>query len=228
MDITLQINLAKLGIHFYDKFMLSLKSKTIVVSFVVFCVATLVSCSQQTPRFKPLTKDATIVAFGDSLTFGIGSQQQFSYPAVLQKLIKRKVINAGVPGETTSQALHRLPAIIKEHKPQLVIVCIGGNDMLHRVPIHMIETNITTLIKQLQAQDIQLILLAVPEAKLLPSPAPFYKTIAAQHQVPLINNILTNLIRNRKYKSDRIHLNRLGNQKLAEKIAAFLQKHGAL
>ena len=78
-------------------------------AFILSSVA-LVACSACGRSSTPLPKidpGGTIVAFGDSLTYGTGASAAESYPAVLERLISRKVIRSGVPGEVTSQGLER-------------------------------------------------------------------------------------------------------------------------
>ena len=76
---------------------------------------------------------ATVLALGDSLTQGVGtSSPAHAWPAVFERLSGWRMVNGGVSGDTSDMALARLPALLREHHPQLVIVSIGGNDFLHQ------------------------------------------------------------------------------------------------
>lgn len=87
-----------------------------------------------------------MLALGDSLTFGYGANPGESYPAQLQKLTGWSVVNGGVSGDTSAQALSRLPALLAR-KPKLVIVGIGGNDFLRKVPEEQTRANIAKIIE---------------------------------------------------------------------------------
>ena len=81
-------------------------------------------------KLTPVPHDATILAFGDSLTYGKGVEEDQSYHSVLEHLSSREVINAGISGETTKQGLARLASILEESDPHLMILLEGGNDIL--------------------------------------------------------------------------------------------------
>ena len=102
----------------------------------------LLSC-EKGPQIAPLDKDAIILAFGDSLTYGTGAKPDQSYPAQLEGLIKRKIINAGVPGEISSKGLLRLPHLLESHQPDLVILCHGANDILRKMNLEITKSNKT-------------------------------------------------------------------------------------
>jgi len=99
------------------------------LSVILLAGVLLAACSSQ-PQLPKLTPDAAILAFGDSLTYGSGADRGESYPAVLSRLSGLEVINAGVPGEVTSQGVMRLPDLLDEHLPQLLFLCHGGNDLI--------------------------------------------------------------------------------------------------
>src|SRR5690554_7427177 len=95
--------------------------------FLTFLIITLAACSKAT--LTPIGVDGTILAFGDSLTYGIGVDAEHSYPTVLSRLSQREVINAGVAGETTSQGLSRLESLLENNHYDLLILFEGGNDI---------------------------------------------------------------------------------------------------
>ncbi|HTS86232.1 MAG TPA: GDSL-type esterase/lipase family protein, partial [Usitatibacter sp.] len=80
------------------------------------------ACGGTKAKLDKLDRGATVLAFGDSLTFGTGANPDESYPAVLAQLTGLKVVNAGVPGELSAEGLARLPDAIDEAKPRLLIL----------------------------------------------------------------------------------------------------------
>ena len=98
----------------------------------------------------------TILIVGDSLSAGYGVSTQQGWVNLLQQRLdqqypkKHKVVNASVSGETTSGALARLPKLLATHKPQIVVIELGGNDALRGQPPKMIEQNLARLIQQSQ------------------------------------------------------------------------------
>ncbi|MCK5640240.1 MAG: arylesterase, partial [Gammaproteobacteria bacterium] len=126
---------------------------------LVFLIA---SCSES-PQLEKLSQDSVILAFGDSLTYGSGVKEQFSYPSVLHELINIEVINSGVPGEVTADGLERLQQTLLEHQPDLVILCHGGNDILRRNGHAQTRVNLLAMVQLIKSSGADVILLGVPE-----------------------------------------------------------------
>lgn len=193
-----------------------------------FLAVAIFACSDQAPKLPELAADDVVVAFGDSLTYGTGAETQESYPAVLGRLIGRKVVRAGVPGETTAEGLARLASVIEEHAPRLVIVCLGGNDMLRRVNESEIKQNLRAMIAELRGRDVAVVLVGVPKPVLLAGAPELYADLAKEFAIPYEGKILASVLYERDYKSDPIHPNAQGYRRIAEGIAALLRKSGAV
>lgn len=196
-----------------------------VLLVAALCVA---GCGQKTARVAPLGPNDVVVAFGDSLTYGTGAAESESYPAQLASLIGRKVVRAGVPGEVTEEGMQRLPAVIEEYHPALVIVCLGGNDMLRKVDEASIKANLREIVRTIKGGGIAVVLVGVPKPTLITSTAEFYNEIAQEFDVPYEGKIVTDVLYQRELKSDTIHPNARGYRKMAEAIAKLLRKAGAV
>lgn len=185
------------------------------------------ACASE-PKLPRLSSDALILAFGDSLTYGTGAAPVQSYPAVLETLIGRRVINAGVPGEVTAEGLARLPELLKRERPDLLILCHGGNDLLRRFDQEQTKRNLEAMIKMAKDRHIAVILIAVPAPGLMLKPPALYEEIADDQKLPLEDEILETILSDGTLKADYIHPNASGYRLLAESISALLKKSGAL
>jgi lysophospholipase L1-like esterase len=190
--------------------------------------ALLAACSGGQPKLARLAPDAVVLAFGDSLTAGVGANPGESYPARLEALIARKVLSSGVPGETSAAGLARLPAALDEAKPQLVILCEGGNDFLQKLDEAQAASNLRAMVRLAQSRGAQVVLIAVPKPGLLPSPADFYAVVAKELAVPNEETALKKILTDNSLKSDLVHPNAAGYARLAEAVATLLRKTGAV
>lgn len=198
------------------------------VSGLVAVFLLLTACDGKAPTIAPLERQATVLAFGDSLTFGTGAERETSYPACLEALIGRRVINAGVPGELSGQGLSRLPTLLDRYRPSLLVLCHGGNDLLRRTGEENTAANIRTMVEMAQNRGIDVVLLGVPRPGLVLEAPGFYEEIAGEFHIPFEGKILSAILADRSLKSDRIHPNAEGYQKLAQTIAELLKKSKAL
>ncbi len=177
---------------------------------------------------KKLNADATILAFGDSLTLGVGANDEDAYPQKLEKLINLKVINAGVSGEATAEGLQRLGAELDRYSPQLVILLEGGNDILRNYNLVQTKKNLAKMIEEIQSRNMQLILVGVPEKNIFSDSADLYQELSEQYNLVFDEKIIASLLKKQRYKSDPIHFNALGYEKLAERLREILDENGAL
>lgn len=199
------------------------------VQISALLAAALTACSKTAPH-AALPEGSTILALGDSLTAGYAADAEAAYPAVLASLTGWQIINGGVSGNTSAQALARLPALMRR-QPQLVLVSIGGNDFLRKVPEADTRSNIRQIVQQIKAAGVPAVLVAVPYfttgalfGRL--SEHPMYEELAAELNVPLFKGAWAEVLGNKKLKSDQIHANAQGYRVFAEKMWAFLKQQG--
>jgi lysophospholipase L1-like esterase len=195
--------------------------------FVLVAVLFLAAC-ERAPTLPKLGPNDVIVAFGDSLTQGTGASDDTAYPAVLASLTGHTVINAGVPGDTTSSGLQRLPAVLDKYKPRLVLLCLGGNDMLHKEPAAAIENNLRLLVQTIRASGADIVLIGVPQPNLFGGAPDFYARIAEDMRLPLEEDVFSDVLKDNRLKSDPIHANAAGYRVVAERLAELLKESGAL
>ncbi|WP_153708707.1 arylesterase [Eikenella corrodens] len=193
-------------------------------------ILALAACGKRRNRSQALPKGSAVLALGDSLTYGYGAAPTAAYPVQLAGLTGWKVINGGVSGDTTADALARLPELMGQH-PKLVIISIGGNDFLRKLPESTTRANIGKIIQTVQAANIPAVLVAIPHftvgalfGKL--SDHPLYHEIAEQYRIPLLSGAWSEILGDKDLKSDQIHANAEGYRKFAELLKAFLEEQG--
>ena len=192
-----------------------------------YLVFLLGACSDEVALPK-LDADAVILAYGDSLTQGKGAKAEQSYPAVLSRLSNREVINAGISGEESGAGLKRLPAVLAEHQPDLLILCHGGNDFLRKRDEARMEANIREMISQAKSRNIPVVLLGVPKPGLFLSSAEVYQKIAESTEVVFIEDLVADVLSDKSLKSDTVHPNSDGYGVIADAIYSVLKERGAL
>ena len=196
--------------------------------FLVFMALLLTTACSKSPQLPPLSRSATILAFGDSLTAGYGAAEAESYPANLAQLTARRVVNAGVSGEVSADGLLRLPEVLEREKPALLILCHGGNDLLRHLDQRQLGDNLRGMVKLAREKGVSVILVAIPAPDLSLKPPPLYEALAKEFDLPLESKTLVKIMGKGSLKSDHIHPNAAGYRKLAEAVFSLLNKCGAL
>ncbi len=186
------------------------------------------ACGNEPPPLPRLGVDDVVLAFGDSITYGTGARPEESYPEVLAELIGRRVIAAGVPGEVTAIGLQRLPDVLDEVKPKILLLCLGGNDMLRKIDLVAIESNLRTMVRMATDRGIAVVLIAVPKPALFGGNAALYQAIAKEDNLHLEGDSLNDILHDNEFKADPIHPNAKGYRRMAEAIAGLLKRAGAV
>ena len=185
-------------------------------------------CGVTQPALPHLGPDDVVLAFGDSLTYGTGVDAAQSYPAQLGQLIGHKVVAAGVPGEVTAQGVTRLPGVLDTVQPKLLLLCLGGNDLLHKLDAVTIAANLRTMVYEARQRGIAVVLIGVPEPKLFGGVPKYYADIAAKADIPYEGKVLKTVLFDNTKKSDAIHPNAAGYRMIADALAKLLHQTGAV
>ena len=187
----------------------------------------LTACGDR-PELQPLPSDATILAFGDSLTAGTGGDAEHNYPALLEKRLGHRVINAGVPGELSAEGVKRLPSLLERHDPDLVILCHGGNDLLKKRDRAQLAAHLRTMIRASRDHGAQVLLVGVPEPGVWLRDAKLYRQVAEETGTVYEGDALEGILGDGGLKSDPVHPNGEGYRKLAGAIAERLEEAGVV
>ena len=170
-----------------------------------------------------LPLDTKVLAFGDSITYGYNVETKKNYPSQLAELLQVDVINAGINGETTSEGLRRLPGLLEKYKPQILIICHGGNDIIRHKSLKKVKENIKKMIELARKKNIHVVLVGVPKMEVLSkSTAQLYFDIANELNVPLEDSALETILNDEYLKIDEIHPNGRGYKILANSLANLI------
>lgn len=182
----------------------------------------------------PIQPMRTIVALGDSLTSGHGlASPDQAYPAVLDRMLQANglpftVVNRGVSGDTTADAVRRLDASLRAN-PSIVIVALGANDGLRGIPVSRVRANLEAIIEAAQARGAAVLLCGMEALPLngWEYTVEFHRlfpSLAAKYQVPLVPFLLTGVVGNQEMLlPDFIHPNAAGATHMARTIWPYLQ-----
>ncbi|MGA2183015.1 MAG: arylesterase [Bryobacteraceae bacterium] len=173
-----------------------------------------------------------IVAFGDSLTAGYGADPGQSYPDHLQRELDKlgyayHVVNLGISGETTSDALARVSDAVAQ-KPRIVILEFGGNDGLRGLPIPTARANLDQVMARFQAAHVRILLagITLPPNYGQDYIRPFqtmYHDLAVRYHAPLIPFLLEGVFEHGLFQQDGIHPNAQGYALVAQTVLRYLR-----
>ncbi len=199
---------------------------------LVFVTTLLLACSGE--KLPAIPTGSTVLILGDSLSYGTGADRGQDYPSLLAKNTGWNIINAGVPGDTSEQGLARLPDLLEAHQPSVLMVELGGNDFLTKTPVSKTIANLKTIIQTGKSKNIQTLLVAIPDYQ--PVKAAFggledhalYATLAAEMQVPLIEETFSSMLSKSALKADYVHPNAEGYKAVELKLRESLAELGLL
>ena len=188
----------------------------------------LIGCTRDA-KLAALPRGSRVLALGDSLTYGTGASPETSWPAMLAQRTGWRVENAGAPGETATQICARLPDLLGEHRPALVLVLAGGNDFLRRLPESGLRDALAACVAHARTSAVPIVLMPVPRFGVTGiANAPLYAEVAKSRQVPMVDAGLADLLRKPAMRTDAVHPNAAGYRAMADNIAEGLTALGFL
>ncbi len=200
------------------------KIKLITVVLAAIMLFTIITKeSEDDSSHIKLRSDATILAFGDSITYGYGVSEKASYPAQLQKRTGVRVINGGISGEESSEGLQRLAKLL-EQKPDLVILCHGGNDIIQKRSVEKLKANLTQMVETIKASGAKVLLVGVPDFGLLGFKThSIYAEVADETEVFFEDDVLSDVLSKNEFKIDYIHPNEKGYKIIVDAFVKHLR-----
>ena len=164
-----------------------------------------------------------IVAFGDSLVAGTGSSDGHDFVSLLSGAIGQPIVNLGVPGDTTADGLARMSEL-NAYKPKVVLLLLGGNDYLKRIPQEQTFANLAAIIKDIQSRGAIVLLLGVRGGLFGDHFSSGFEDLRDTYHTAYVSNVLDGLLGEKKYMSDQVHPNDAGYRLIAERIAPVLKE----
>jgi len=180
----------------------------------------------------------TVLVLGDSLTAEYGIRRDSGWVALLQQRLNKekipaRLVNAGISGDTTSGGRSRLPALLLQHKPAIVIIELGANDALRGMPLGMTRDNLATMARLSREAGARVLMVGMEMppnygAKYTQEFRELFKTVAKSEKTALVPFLLAGVADAPEsvtlFQSDRIHPNEAAQPTLAANVWPALRE----
>jgi acyl-CoA thioesterase I len=196
------------------------RSRRAALATLALALTPLVAACHRTPPNLD-SPGHNLVCLGDSIAAGVGASPGHGFVDVLAEGLGVEVRNAGVAGDTAAAGLARLPAVLAAD-PWLVVVELGGNDILRQVPIEDTEQALGEIVRQLLAARVLPVLVAVG-GPFGSRHADLYDRLGSRYRVPVVRQVLREILLDPALKADEVHPNDLGHARLAAAIAETIK-----
>ena len=164
------------------------------------------------------SRGKNIICFGDSLTKGKGVEVNQSYPAELAKMTNCPVINGGINGDVSSEAVKRVASDVLDREPLLVIIEFGGNDYLNKIPLEETVKNVEEMIKLIQAKGAMVAIVDISNVLFMGEYRQEFQRLSKKYRAIFIPRILEDIVTDEQLKSDAIHPNARGYKIIAYRV----------
>ena len=195
-------------------------SKLILAAVIIAILASALFFS---PKHKNILNDTKlIVFFGNSITVGQGAGAGEDFPSLIGKTLNVPIVNAGVSGNTTHDALLRINEDVISKNPSIVVVELGGNDLLERVDIEVTTRNLDLMLSKIKPTGAKIVILGVKFLVFNKKYETDWQSLAKKYDAIYVPDILEGVITDQSLKFDDLHPNAKGYQKIAEKLTPII------
>lgn len=168
------------------------------------------------------SQGSTIVAFGDSLVQGVGASEGKDFVSILSTMVGEPIINLGISGNTTIDGLNRIDTAL-ERDPKIVILLLGGNDYLKKIPMEETFDNLQKIVDKVHAKGSMVLLLGVRGGLFKDILKDKFDEFAKKNKVAFVPNVLDGIIGEKELLFDSIHPNDAGYKKIVDKVEPVLR-----
>ena len=178
-------------------------------------------CGRSWPITNAAPSGTNVIALGDSLTQGYRVDPGQGWPERLSAIVGRPILNRGVSGDTTGDALARLERDVLSQEPRIVLVCLGGNDMLRRMPADQQFDNLRAIVRRIQDRGALVVLIGTEGFKILSNVdyGARYEALARETGAAYVPDLMDDVLGDPKLMLDQIHPNAAGYEKIARRLA---------
>lgn len=184
---------------------------------------------QSSARLTPLPEDAVVLVYAA----GIGEEADFFRSAtideVLSSALKRKVVCQGQSGEFADNALKRLPSVLEQQRPGLMVLSYGAMDLWKMTDRAKLKASLCGMIDAARSREAQVVMLSLPDLnKLRLTPDPIFEEVALEKGVPLENEVVCAVLKKPDERIFRYMVNDAGIERIALAVKALCVKSGGL
>jgi lysophospholipase L1-like esterase len=174
--------------------------------------------------FLPMKKDAKkpVVFFGDSITAGQGAELGQDFPSLIGKKLNIPIVNAGVSGNKTQDALLRIDHDVLSKNPAVVVIELGINDLLFNLNAQTTTKNFESILSRIKPTGAKIVILGVKFVLFQKTYETNWQDLATKYNATYVPDILDGIINDQNLKYDDIHPDAKGYQKIAEKLSPII------
>jgi lysophospholipase L1-like esterase len=175
------------------------------------------------PKHKNIVNDANPIVFlGDSITAGQGAGVGEDFPSLIGKALNVPIVNSGVTGSTTGEALLRINEDVLSKNPSIVVVELGGNDLLEQVDVEVSRRNLDLILLKIKPTGARIVIIGIKSFLFQEKYEADWANLAKKYNATYVPDVLEGVITDQSLKFDDIHPNAKGYQKIAEKLIPII------